>query len=163
MKKNVVIIILSILVLGLGGYLVYDKVLEKEETNVNNKNEEEIVEQQYDEITIEELLGTYTWVKNRTDEHGNQIDLKITLVLNSDGTATYDASDGYSYEATKGSYVYEDGQIIYTRKNYNYRDESNTVVNGDVYEENNQNEVFIVVDENTLQNTYRNETTQLKK
>ena len=29
MKKNIVIIILSILVLGLGGYLVYDKVLEK--------------------------------------------------------------------------------------------------------------------------------------
>ena len=46
MKKNIVIIILSILVLGVGGYLAYDKVLEKEETNVNNKNEEEVIEKE---------------------------------------------------------------------------------------------------------------------
>lgn len=33
MQKNIIIIILSILVLGMGGYLVYDKVIVKEEKN----------------------------------------------------------------------------------------------------------------------------------
>lgn len=37
MKKNIVIIILSVIILGLGGYLVYDKVIDKD---VNNNNEE---------------------------------------------------------------------------------------------------------------------------
>lgn len=36
MKKNIIIIILSILVLGLGGYLVYDKVIDKEDSQVKD-------------------------------------------------------------------------------------------------------------------------------
>ena len=58
MKKNIVIIILSILVLGLGGYLVYDKVIDKEETNANNKNEE-IVEQQDDKEIYATMARKY--------------------------------------------------------------------------------------------------------
>lgn len=41
MKKNIIIIILSILVLGMGGYLVYDKIIDKEEIT----SKEEKVEQ----------------------------------------------------------------------------------------------------------------------
>ena len=35
MKKNILVIILTILVLGLAGYIVYDKVLNTEEKNIN--------------------------------------------------------------------------------------------------------------------------------
>ena len=39
-KKNtgliVLVVILSLLVVGLGGYIVYDKVLSKEDSNINN-------------------------------------------------------------------------------------------------------------------------------
>ena len=47
--KNVIIIILSILVLGLGGYLVYDKVVDKKienptiENNVQDNNDKNVV------------------------------------------------------------------------------------------------------------------------
>lgn len=39
--KNVVIIVLAILVLGLGGYLVYDKVIDKDVNEENNKEQKE--------------------------------------------------------------------------------------------------------------------------
>ena len=35
--KNVIITVLAVLVLGLGGYLVYDKVIKKGETNKTNE------------------------------------------------------------------------------------------------------------------------------
>jgi len=56
MKKNMVIMILAILVLGLGGYLVYDKVL----TNDNNEIENtEVKEESYDLAAAKELIDKY--------------------------------------------------------------------------------------------------------
>ena len=58
MKKNIVIIILSILVLGLGGYLVYDKVL-------SSYNKEDVVEKQnnkemnYDIISAQFIMDSF--------------------------------------------------------------------------------------------------------
>ena len=45
MKKNVVIVILVMLVLGLGGYLVYDKVIDK---GIEKESKEETAEKEYD-------------------------------------------------------------------------------------------------------------------
>ena len=60
MKKNIVIIILSVIILGLGGYLVYDKVIDKD---VNNNNEEETnvehKEEDYDLALAKELVDKY--------------------------------------------------------------------------------------------------------
>lgn len=56
MKKNIVIMILAILVLGLGGYLVYDKAL----TNDNNEIENtEVKEESYDLAAAKELIDKY--------------------------------------------------------------------------------------------------------
>ena len=48
--KNVIMTILAMLVLGLGGYLVYDKVIDKDNENVNNEvvenNQEETIEKE---------------------------------------------------------------------------------------------------------------------
>ena len=122
--------------------------------NTNNNTEVNSNER----IETSALYGTYTWNKKYTNENGNELNLKVTLVLNSDGTATYNASDGYSYEATKGSYKYENNQIIYTREYYNYDNQEN-----DRYTENNKTEIFNVINANTLQNTYHNQQTELTK
>ena len=44
MKKNIIIIILSVLVVGLGGYIVYDKVINKSPTEENNISNSEVTE-----------------------------------------------------------------------------------------------------------------------
>ena len=56
MKKNVIIVILVILVLGMGGYLVYDKVIDKD---VENKDK--VIEQieKYDLEEAKELVDKY--------------------------------------------------------------------------------------------------------
>ena len=154
MKKNIIIIILAVLVLCLGGYIVYDKVLIKDD--VEQKNDNEVSND--DNIVKEDLYGTYSWNKSYVNEYGNNMNLKVTLVINSDGTATYEESDGYSYESTKGSYVYDDDKIIYTKEYYNYEGQNN-----DLYNEEDKTETFIVVDASTLKNTYRDQEVSLKK
>ena len=110
------------------------------------------------QVTKEILVGTYTWSKSYTNSHGNKINLKITLILNDDGTATYEASDGYANEATKGTYTFEGNKVFYNREYYNYPNQENTR-----FEENNKVEVFEVIDKNTLQNTFNDNVTELVK
>lgn len=162
--KNTIIAILVVLVLGLGGYLVYDKVIDKNKEEIKNEDDNKIFDDlDSEEITVEELVGTYTWEKNYTNTYGNEYKYKITLVLNLDGTATYYASSGYEEEATRGSYVYQDGIIIYTREYYNYSDQNNNQIEVQYPDENNNNEIFIIVDKNTLITTYYNQKTLLNK
>ena len=84
MKKNIVIIILTILVLGLVGYLVYDKVITREEIPV--KDEQQETEQNtINEVTIEKKDATYfdeylkaflscdgTFVSKNTEQFSNK-------------------------------------------------------------------------------------------
>lgn len=84
-KNNTgLIILLVLLVLGLTGYIVYDKVLSKEEIPTEEKNEEVIEKEETTTDTFETLVGTYTYSEGT---------LTATLVLNSDGTATYNTED----------------------------------------------------------------------
>lgn len=59
--KNVIITILAILVLGLGGYLVYDKVVNKETPSINKNEEkqEEVKEESYDLVEAKKLVDKY--------------------------------------------------------------------------------------------------------
>jgi len=60
MKKNVVIVVLGLLVLGLGGYLVYDKILNKEDSKENKSETENILEKvetkEYKHFTEEQII-----------------------------------------------------------------------------------------------------------
>ena len=56
MKKNVVIIILAILVLGLGCFIVYDKVINKDLRQGENNN---IETKNYDLVKAKELVDQY--------------------------------------------------------------------------------------------------------
>lgn len=139
-----------------------DSLLNKEnnQTFVSvNKANLKYMNETTNELSVDMLYGTYTWSKKYTNEYGNEINLNVKLVLNSDGTATYNASNGYDAEATKGTYKYENKQIIYTREYYNYDNQENTVYN----DNNNRIETFNVIDKNTLQNTYNDQQTNLTK
>lgn len=114
MKKNIFIIILAILVLGLGGYLVYDKVIDKDvkgEVKEESGKQNEIIEQK--EYTYESVKGLY---KNTTETTIN-VDGEINLV------ARYDL---YLYD--NGTFNYRYGTM--TRMGYmgNYIIKDNTIV-----------------------------------
>ena len=63
MKKNIVIIILSVVILSLGSYLVYDKVLSDDngsrENNLKCKEEEVLSAKDYDLAKAKELVDKY--------------------------------------------------------------------------------------------------------
>ncbi|MBR3362851.1 MAG: hypothetical protein IKG40_02880 [Bacilli bacterium] len=175
--KTVIIVILLLAVIGLGGYIVYDKFIVKDETKELQSEinalkleiktlKEKTQSNNDDEIVITDLYGTYTWTKKyEANVSGPNLEATYTtynikLVLNSDGTATYDASNGLEAEQTKGSFSYENGKIIYTREYYNY----DTSGPKDVYNSGDDKiETFVVVDKDTLQNTYYDQITALKK
>lgn len=172
MKK--VVVLLIIVIIGLSGYICYDAFIKndevkelKEEINSlkqkNTKLKEENKQDKTDvednvQITVSDLYGSYSWEKPYTNDLGNQLKYTVNLVLNSDGTATYLAGNGLDAEQTRGTYIYNDGKVIYTREYYNYENGQN-----DVYTDTNKTETFIVINKNTLQNTYYNQTTTLKK
>lgn len=64
MKKNIVIVVLVVLVLGLSGYLVYDKVLNKEEvkneSHENNNIDEDTIKE--DKLSYEEIKKYLSYV-----------------------------------------------------------------------------------------------------
>lgn len=134
--------------------------LESSNEIADEENKDETIEEK--NITIEDLYGTYSWNKTYTNEYNNTLNLKVKLILNADGSATYEAGDGYSYESTKGTFVYENNKIIYTKEYYNYNG-TNGQENDSKYTDGNNTETFIVINENTLQNVYRDQTTSLTK
>lgn len=92
MKKNIVIIILTILVLGLGGYLVYDKVIDKEEFSTNEKTQSS----ESDKVVEN---------NNSTEIKGNKFLLKkgeFTQVLEGDEDFVVIVDNGQAYLAYDG-------------------------------------------------------------
>ena len=101
--------------------------------------------------------GTFAWSEDYTTPSGTTETRRVILTLKSDGTATYQASDGMSAEQTRGTYVYENNQITYTRLYYNYDNGDNT----EYTDESTKTEVFTVVANNTLQGQFNDQTVNL--
>jgi len=164
----VIVIILSILVVLFATDVITfnsaNNKLDSSNEVIKEENEDEDVEQENDNenINIVDLYGTYNWEKTYVNEYNNTMNLKVKLVLNADGSATYDESDGYSYEATKGTFVYENNKIIYTKEYFNYNGANGQNTDSKYTDENNIEE-FMILDKNTLQNVYHDQTTSLKK
>lgn len=169
MEKNsnkgllAVIIVMFLVIVGLVVYIVMNSADKKEKVDNKEEVKEEnnsIVEETEtsDEIKEEDLSGTYYWEKSYVNEYGNEMNLKVKLVLDSDGSATYDASSGYDYESTEGTFIYNEGKIIYTREYFNYDGGSK-----EKYTDSNKTVSFSVIDQNTLQHTYHENVTELKK
>lgn len=103
MKKNIIITILIILVLGLGGYLVCDKLINKEETNEQNNVEEttnDVVIEQKDATYFDEYLKAFLgcdglFISRNTENFSNKdISNFISRYYNllSEGTGLYQAN-----------------------------------------------------------------------
>lgn len=168
-------IVIGMLIAAIIGLSIWVYTLKKEEpkqesnTGVtdNNQNAEsrnnEIAENENQiESNIpseEELYGTYSWEKKFVNEYGNELDLKVVLVLNSDGTAKYRASSGYEAEYTKGTFLCKNGKVEYKREFYDYDNSENK----EFTDENNRIETFVIIDKNTLQSTYYDQTVTLVK
>lgn len=101
--------------------------------------------------------GTFAWSEDYTTPSGTTETRRVILTLKSDGTATYQASDGMAAEQTRGTYVYENNQITYTRLYYNYDNGDNT----EYTDESTKTEVFTVVANNTLQGQFNDQTVTL--
>lgn len=163
--SKIFVIALIVILIGVIGFLIYTKSSEKNKyVKTINKLEDQVrvlekenkkLKQESDpnEITASKLVGTYNWAKKV-----DNFDLKITLVLNSDGSATYKKSSGSETEMTKGNFIYENDKVTYTKEYYN--DDKNK---GKDYIGDKKTEVFNVIDKDTLQNIYYNQTTELKK
>ncbi len=112
------IVFLVILVLGLAGYICYDKFLAPQKsvkcsaksTDAGNKD---LKEEKYQEVkyTYEDLAGYYTFTKLITERDE---DYDAELYLFKDGTIRFqqgpDASNGYI-----GNYIIEDDEIKVTK------------------------------------------------
>ena len=94
-KKNtgliVLVVILSLLVVGLGGYIVYDKVLDKEDSNINNdvkdnnniQNNTDNNVSKINDTTVIDENSSETFNKNIND-HNVYIDKSTLRVDNKD-------------------------------------------------------------------------------
>lgn len=103
------IIILILLVLGLSGYIIYDKydkVLIKEEKSEKNIVKEE-TKQEENEV-IEKSSYKYSEIKGLYE--GYYENWKLTLYLEEDGTFVYDAN-AQTHASNLGNYIIEDNQI----------------------------------------------------
>lgn len=113
--KNFFIAILILLVLGLGGYLVYDKVIlnDEDEEIVENCEKEEIAENEKEEVTYSysEIAGAYYVLVDRDIEDMSNASVGYTLYLWENGTFNY----GFAMNAQGticGNYVIEGNKII---------------------------------------------------
>lgn len=101
--------------------------------------------------------GIFAWSEDYTTPTGTTETRKVILTLKSDGTATYQSSDGMSAEQTRGTYVYANNQITYTKLYYNYDNGDNK----EYTDESTKTEIFTVVANNTLQGKFNNQTVNL--
>lgn len=118
--KNVVITILSILVIGLGGYLVYDKVLNKKESTPNNStvdtsnvnvsafDELEIINP--DEISL--LGGSYYYTQNSNIKLNNIKESDIFSIvrtrINSESIYNFEGHEEYQCDGPALRYKTDD-------------------------------------------------------
>lgn len=109
MKKNIFIVILLVVILGLGGYLVYDKVLVKETEDADVEEKVEVLEEEKI-YTYEELAGNYYYEKDAEVEEMPGLMDRFYLVLGKDGTFTY-AHRRDTQSGVIGNYMI-DGNVI---------------------------------------------------
>ena len=92
-------------------------------------------------VSKETLIGSYALFEEIINEENLEEKIVVKATFNKDNTATYESSNGYTIEMTKGTYTFEDGKITYTKEYYNmpnneeeYKDELDKIITFNVYE-----------------------------
>ena len=134
--KNIAIIVLSIILIIVLGFICYDKLLKKEpivnkEKNCpkcqecnNNKQEDMCL---YD---LKSLNGKYYGEKEHPNN--NAFIHKVELILNDNNEAVLHQSDGADADYSKGTFVCEYNRIIYTPLYYDYENTDNSRYESDI-------------------------------
>ena len=108
------VIILFLLVLVLGGYIVYDKVLSKSETPNNpTQSQQENTSTTSSVKTVSDVVGQYTAKFENLKSDGDMNTASITLNLYENGVFTYVFSQ-YAPFGTLGNYTIDGDKIILT-------------------------------------------------
>ena len=151
-KKNniliILIIILSVLVGGLGSFIVYDKVLNKD-TNVGDTTNENKVEEnttnENDNISKEDnYYGTYTVKYYENTNEDIKANKESSLTLNTDNTFVFNYNACAGMIDVKGKYEIKDNKIILSNLTSGYQDVLDGNLNG------HTNLEFIIVSENEI-------------
>ena len=113
-KKNtiliILIVILSILVGGLGSYIIFDKALSKDSTNENEINQNETNKNTDD--TKEKYIGTYTLnFKDNAPEDVKEAGVS-SIKLNDDDTFEFIANMCSGMLTINGNYSIGDNTIV---------------------------------------------------
>ena len=141
--KNVVITVLAILVLGLGGYLVYDKVIDKD---VNEEVKEENGKQEskdFDLVEAKKLIDKYisqTWFREESLEGALTESKKIVMAINSTKSKEID----YTYKE-----AFPDGKL----ENEQFLVEINNSISATCYESKDDKEIAYTYDD--VNKTYK--------
>lgn len=131
-KRNIIIIILILLVLGLTGYIVYDKVLNKEENINNNKNNNSTIN-----ITLEFLkyISSKNWeIRNDIYDWGALRDENCTQAIAVDTAGSEFFLELYKYSAEDNAKKQYKSQNEYQLENNSVKKELSSV-NNENYDE----------------------------
>ena len=118
-KNNILVIlvvILSVLVGGLGSFIVYDKVLNKdtniEDTTGENKVEENPTNGNNNISKEDKYYGTYTVKYYENTNEDIKANAESSLTLNSDNTFVFNCNVCAGMMDVKGKYEIKDNKII---------------------------------------------------
>ena len=119
-KKNnktllIICILFGLIILGLGGYLVYDKfIANDEETKESDKKDDE-----EKKISKKDLLGTYRYEDSNSDTEGCGVYDSVALSLMDDNTFVFEMIYSCSESAEyTGTYKYEDGKLSFNATHF---------------------------------------------
>lgn len=139
----VAIVILSVLLVGVSGYVVYDKFLSTEnvkEENIqnDNKNDNETV------VDKNNYVGIYTFKYNDKASDDIKDNEESTLILKSDSTFYFEWNACSGMIGTTGNYNINNNKIVLSNLKSNYQEMLDTNLQG------RKNLEFTIVTENEI-------------
>ncbi len=114
----ILLIVLILLVIGIGGVLVYDKLIDNKEKLGTSKIEEEkeeekenVNEKQKEIYTYVDMEGEFEFISNKyTDSNGNDGSDEFVLSLSKNGIFHY-RNSFYANSGVLGNYIIEDNKL----------------------------------------------------
>ena len=152
-NKNIIICVLALIIVLLSGFIIYDKVLLDDKTDVvdkdnldgdviqdnnkDNKDEDKVDNNKENDIdnsqgdNVEKITGNY---KNYTDSCGDKCIINYTFTTNDNYISTVDVDDTFFVAALPGFgkhfYMLYDGFLYYDAENCNNEGYCNFIGNG---------------------------------
>ena len=140
MKKNIVIIVLAVLVICLGGYLIYDKLNDSKEpkednkTLINNAEEDDSIKEEIEQF-LSPLVGfnpTYNLLKNYNNNSDESVFSKVItyLVANNE------------YQKSGDVYTFSQNKIKDIARKYFMRNDFTYITNNSQFTYDSDNKTF---------------------